>query len=159
MSFYLVSACIFLFLVNFVLILKSKRKKKYGIYPGVVALVLAVAVTVFSLYAGASLHHPGTLPHSPGRSRQEEKIYLSEARLEVLRKEDGDRLKSLIPVYHFLINLMKVQLVVSLLFGIWGLILTSGRTKFYTLIIILYACCIPGLFLLDVSLCNLIFQV
>ncbi|HXC05775.1 MAG TPA: hypothetical protein VNZ86_13530 [Bacteroidia bacterium] len=160
MSLSALIACIVLFVLNFWLVWKSKRKKRFGIYPGRICLLLIGLFLIFAILVYVTLHNTPPPVNSPiaRKSISVEQYYASRAHYASDKLEDAQKLLYWSPVYGFLILLIKFQLILTFLSGLIALLRVSGRNKFYYLIIGISAWVGVLVFVLDKSIFGLVFH-
>jgi hypothetical protein len=151
MFLYLSLAFIIVVIPNFMLINRSKRKKRYGIFPLYVTSCMVLVLLIFEGVIHLTLHSTpqpsmssfAKLPHAIERFNDADSEYQRD------KADDDDRLEHTAPLLSIGLKILKVQLFISLGFILFALLTISGRNNFYYSVLLINLLCLSTAFLLD----------
>jgi|GEM_PF-3392845 hypothetical protein len=151
MTLYLVLVSIVLLIGNFLLVKRSKRKKKYGKYPGFVSLGMVLILLIMVLILELSLHKAIMPSVIVPRGKVYSQVDYARKTMEYNQTQayNTGQEKAFEPAFVFLILALRIQLCIALLFAFSAFYQVSGRNKFYYLIVTLNALGIGLTFLLS----------
>ena len=146
---FLFSFTLIVLIFDVLLILKSKRKKKYGVYPGFGTLTLIGIICVLIFY----VFYSAPTSERPLRYQYQHKKYGGELyeialkNYQVEELENMARLESSKPYFSLLFRCLKIQLFIGLALSIYGKVMTTRRDLFYLISISSYAIVLAVVFL------------
>ncbi len=136
--------------LNLVLLYRSNRKRKYGIYPGWISIVIFVLFAGYyesGLIINSNFERPsvknyrknveGSIKYRKSMSDYEYKNLQIEQKISEHRNY----------LTYFYIA-AKIQCIIAICFSIFGLLFVTGRNKFYWIITSIYAVVISVFYLL-----------
>jgi ABC-type sugar transport system permease subunit len=151
MFLYLTFAFIILIIPNFMLIKRSKRKKRFGLFPLRISLVLFGVLLVFAGVVKFSLHstsQPSLTGYARGAHATDR---FEDARNEYERNkaDDDDRKQAIAPYFSMAFIVVRIQLCIALGFSLFALLTISGRNNFYYAMLLTNALGILATIMLD----------
>lgn len=151
MFLYFTLTAVILFISNFLLIKRSLRKKRYGLFPlyvtgGLIALLLLfTGIIRISLHATHAPEMSGfaRMPHAMERYEEAQSLYQRN------KEEDDDRLEQTAPYLSIGLKVIKIQVCIALVFVGFALLIISGRNNFYYTMFLLNLLLLLTAFMLD----------
>lgn len=134
------SIAIILTLINAIIIKRSNRKRKYGIFPGRISLIL---ISLLSSYYFTVIIVNTTNQSLPVlvKHKKEEALEIYQKELNEYINNYNTKEKNLATHFkyiHYLYSAVIIQGFIALLLAIYGLITIPRRRKFYWIISISY---------------------
>ena len=140
--FILISLSVLLLIINIVWVRIRKRKKRFGIFPGIISIVVMAIFGGYAFYLMLSHSHKSFNPKIVVDYKAKAKgdvsasnMYMANYRAERAKYDQKQAHKE----YHMskldiLKDLCGVQSVYAFFFCIWGLFNVGNRDKFYTIL-------------------------
>jgi hypothetical protein len=128
---------ILLLAINFYLVHRSNRKRKYGVYPAWISSVLTAMFTLYALYIFYP-SHPVLTDSAAETADISSSDYAAQSDSYAFQRtklEEEARINSLSPALTILTKAVVIQYIIGILSALYGLIAIKGRKKFY------FVCC------------------
>ncbi len=137
MLLYIILAAVILIIFNLLLINRSERKKRFGIFPLYLSMFMTVLLILFTGTVRLATH-PNSAPSMSDFEKgahAKERFEEAMSQYEMAKQEDEDRQDSIGPYISIAFLVTRIQFCIAFVLGIFGLITVSGRSNYYYAII------------------------
>ena len=135
----LIIIILILLLSNFILVNRSKRKRKFGIYPGRLTVAILSVVSLYCFFVIITSTNQAAPIFKKGKKESSLIVYQNELNnyMKSYNEKEKGLTKQLKNIRYLYLSLI-VQLFIALILSVFGLITVPRRKRFYWITTISY---------------------